>query len=231
MSAVKDGVVAVIPVRGLDNGKTRLASSLPLEARGAITRRMLRRVVGAALASATITGVAVVSPDPAALAYATAIDRRVVPLPQVAARPGLNAAADVARQWATDQEAALLVLFGDLPLLTSSDIDELLAASAAVVVGVDRHGAGTNALLLRLDRRHVAADRFVFGFGEGSAVRHLAEARRLGLSSCLVSTPGTAFDLDTAADWQSLLATETGDADEGQGMLAGSRPAEGGHGA
>jgi hypothetical protein len=61
-------------------------------------------------------------------------------------------------------------------------------------------------LLLRLGRGDgAAASGFRFGFGEGSAAHHLAEADRLGLASAVVRTVGTAFDLDTQEDWEALL--------------------------
>lgn len=212
MTAMARDVVALVPVRGLDNGKTRLAGLLPPAARAVLTRTMLERVVCAALDSGTVATVGVISPDPAALAFATAVDPRVVGVLQDAGEPGLNAAAAAGRAWATVRRSgALLILFGDLPLLKGDDVRRLVASEAAVVIATDRHGAGTNALLLRLSGAEGTVDgaaaRFAFGFGEGSAGRHRAEAARLGLSSTTVRSPGTALDLDTPDDWRALLAT------------------------
>jgi len=200
-------VVALVPVRGLGNGKTRLAGSLPTEARAALTERMLRGVIRAALDAGVIDVVVVISPDPAALAAGGEVDPAVVGLPQDAAAAGLNAAVEQGRAWAMARgAAALLVLFGDLPLLTGADVRALVNQRAAVVVASDRHGTGTNALLLRIGgATAAAAARFAFGFGEGSAARHAAEADRLGLPFAAVESLGTAFDLDTPADWRALL--------------------------
>lgn len=205
---MSDGVVAVVPIRGLAIGKTRLAGELPPEAREALTRRMLRGVVGAALASGAVDAVAVISPDPAALAFAAALDPAVVPRPQDPAAPGLNPALAAGRDWALARGAgALLVLFGDLPLLAGHDVRRLLAAPAPVVLGPDRHGAGTNALVLRLGVPGAAG--FRFGFGADSCPRHLAEAARLGLAVETSVAPGTAFDLDTPEDLRALLEAES----------------------
>ncbi|CAA9553710.1 MAG: hypothetical protein AVDCRST_MAG19-1042 [uncultured Thermomicrobiales bacterium] len=201
------GVVAVVPIRGLASGKTRLAGELPPEAREALTRRMLRGVVGAALASGAVDAVAVVSPDPATLALAAELDPAAVPLAQDMAVPGLNPAIAAGRDWALGWGAAtLLVLFGDLPLLVGHDVRRLLSPAAPVVLAPDRHGAGTNALVLRFDAPD--AVRFRFGFGAGSCPRHAAEAARLGLSVAISTAPGTAFDLDTPEDLRALLEAE-----------------------
>lgn len=143
-------VVAVVPVRSLRDGKTRLAAALPQAAREALTRRMLRGVVEAALASDAVDAVLVVSPDPAALALAAELGQGVVPLAQDPAVPGLNPALDHGRSWARARAAAaLLVLFGDLPLLGADDVRAIVGRDASVVLAPDRHGTGTNALLLR----------------------------------------------------------------------------------
>ena len=209
---MNNGVVAVVPVRGLDTGKSRLASDLSPEARAALTRRMLHGVVQAAVDSGAVDAVAVISPDPAALAAARAADGAVTPLVQDPATPGLNAAVAAGRDWARRRgAAAVLVLFGDLPLLAAADVRRLVEHDQALVLAPDRYGAGTNALLLRLTGREThAAARFRFQFGAGSYARHVAEARRLGLEMATSSAPGTAFDLDTPDDWRTLLTLEIG---------------------
>ena len=204
-----DRVVAVVPVRGLRTGKTRLAGDLPPDAREALTRRMLRHVILAALGSGVVDAVAVVSPDPEALALAEAITPgRVVPLPQDPTMPGLDAAVSLGREWAHARGAGgALVLFGDLPLLTGEDVRHLVEREAPVVLAPDHHGTGTNALLLRLGDDADGALAFRFRFGPGSYARHVAEARRLGLRVETSLGDGTAFDLDTPEDWRALIGT------------------------
>ena len=200
------GIVAVVPVRSLTGGKTRLAGALTPEVRAALTRRMLHGVLDAVVAADVCEAVAVVSPDPAILALAAAKPGAVLPLAQDGAMPGLLPALEVGRTWALERRAAaLLVLFGDLPLVTREDVRHLVRSAAPVVIAPDRHGVGTNALLLRqgIDGRTPEA-RFGFRFGDDSYARHVAEAHRLGLEVMLSLAPGTAFDLDTADDWLAL---------------------------
>lgn len=210
------GVVAVVPVRTLRGGKTRLAGELTVAAREALTRHMLRSVVGAARQSGSVDAVVVVSPDQGVLALAREFGPGVValrqaPLPAgaVGTEAGLNAAIVEARQWATRHAAsAMLVLFGDLPLLTADDVRNLVRRDAPVVLAPDRHGTGTNALLLRLGEPTGASapvGLFRFAFGAGSYARHIEEADRLGLEVATTVTAGTAFDLDTPADWRRLV--------------------------
>jgi 2-phospho-L-lactate guanylyltransferase len=198
------GIVALVPVRSLAAGKTRLAGVLSSELRGSLMRSMVTGVIRSAFCSEAITSVVVVSPDEAVLALASAIPR-VENVRQPADRPGLLNGLDLGRSTAEEMGASgLLVLFGDLPLLNGDDIKNLVRRAVPVVIAPDRHGAGTNALLLRLSAI-APGERFEFQFGEGSYGRHIAEAHRLGLDVATSISAGTAFDLDTPADLQELL--------------------------
>jgi 2-phospho-L-lactate guanylyltransferase len=203
------GVVAIVPIRSLTGGKTRLAGVLTPEARAALTRRMLRNVVQAALASGSVKTIAVVSPDPAALELAARFDPAVVPLRQSDERPGLNPALAEGVDFAARQGAsAALILFGDLPLLTGDDVRNLLRRDAPVVLAPDRHGTGTNALMLRLGTGPDDDRDFAFQFGPGSYAKHVDEAHRLGLDVATSLTTGTALDLDTPDDLRRVLSAE-----------------------
>jgi 2-phospho-L-lactate guanylyltransferase len=191
-------VVALIPVRSLTRGKTRLAPDVGPGDRASLIRTMLGDVIGAATASGVVDRVAVISPDPTVLALAASLSPGILPLRQPDDRPGLIAALDQGRDRALAGGAAtLLILFADLPLLAPGDVRAMVAADAPVVLSPDRHGAGTNALLLRLGE---GAAPFRFRFGECSFGAHLDEADRLGLRAIPVVTAGTSLDVDTPAD-------------------------------
>ncbi len=191
--------VAMVPVRGLSTGKTRLAGVLDAEARTAVTSRMLRTVICAAITSGAVDQLAVISPDPCALGLARQINPRVVAMVQEDATPGLNAAVIAGRHWAIDRGARrFLVLFGDLPLLTAAEVRALAARREAVVLATDQHGRGTNAIAIGLTEPGATA--FRFGFGPDSLAFHRAEAERLRLSVATFNQTGTTHDLDTPAD-------------------------------
>jgi 2-phospho-L-lactate guanylyltransferase len=137
----------VIPVRTFEGAKSRLGAVLDAEERRDLVDRLLRRAVAAALATPGVADVVVVSPDPEVLAVAEEAGAR----PLLQRSRGLNPALQEAR--AVIAAARLLVLPADLPAVTSGDLAALLAAgdaagSPSVVLAPDRHGRGTNALLL-----------------------------------------------------------------------------------
>lgn len=199
-------IVGVVPIRSFREGKTRLASILTGDQRAALLRKTASRVVCTLAASQLVDTVLVVSPERDVLDWARDMGKRIVPLPQPVEHPGLNGALDAARAWALERDAdALLSLFADLPLLSTLDIRALVRQQAPIVLGADRRGEGTNAMLLRLND---AGERFRFAFGANSLERHLSEAMRLSAASEVVIAQGIGFDLDTPADWDEYLRAE-----------------------
>jgi 2-phospho-L-lactate/phosphoenolpyruvate guanylyltransferase len=192
-------VVALVPVRSLSGGKSRLGEPLDPEERAELILAMLRRTVVSALASKCLSGVVVVSMDPDLLRRARAMG--AMSLEQ--ATDGLNEGLSEARVAAGAEATAVVVLPVDLPGITARDIDLLVDAARlalrdaperpVVVLVPDRHGTGTNALLLS------PPDAIGFRFGEGSRAAHAAAARARGASYVELDGPLT-FDVDTPED-------------------------------
>ncbi len=137
----------VIPVRAFEGAKSRLGAVLDAEERRDLVERLLRRAVAAALATDGVTDVVVVSPDPDVLAIAGSAGARGV----VQQSRGLNPALQEARD--TIVADRLLIIPADLPAVTPAALAEVLATgdragTPSVVLAPDRHGRGTNALLL-----------------------------------------------------------------------------------
>ncbi|HET7095635.1 MAG TPA: 2-phospho-L-lactate guanylyltransferase [Thermomicrobiales bacterium] len=199
---MSERIAAVIPVRSLRGGKTRLSGVLTPAERQELIERMLGVVLAATLGAPRLGAVAVVTPDPAAAAFAKAWDGRVRTVAQDPGRPGLNEALAIGRDWALTCGADRLVtLSADLPMLTPDEVGRLAGVAAGLAVARDRRRAGTNGLSLALAGR---GRQFRFAFGAGSARRHAAEARRLGLSLQCLDLPGTGFDLDEPDDLAAL---------------------------
>lgn len=195
-------VAAIVPVKELHDGKSRLGATVEAGARADLVLATLRTVL-AALAAPPIVARIVVSPDPDVLhaarpAGATALAQ--------AGRGGdtLNGALEQARDYALPcQPDAVLVVLGDLPLLGPEDIAGMLALAVderVAIIAPDRHGAGTNALLLR------PPSLLPFAFGAASCQRHLALAGQRHVVAKRFHRPGLAFDIDTPADLSELVA-------------------------
>ncbi|HEU6440119.1 MAG TPA: 2-phospho-L-lactate guanylyltransferase [Terriglobales bacterium] len=192
-------IVAVVPVRSLSSGKSRLGEPLDAEERADLVLALLRRTVEQALAASRLTGVVVVSEDADLLRQARAMGAASL----LQERPGLNEGLAEARAAADPEATAIMVLPADLPSVVASAIDELaevaeLAQRAApdrpvVALVPDRHGTGTNALLV------APPDAIPFRFGAGSRVAHCSAARAAGASYVELAGPLT-FDLDTPED-------------------------------
>ncbi len=196
----RDGrIVAVIPVRGLEGAKSRLGGVLDPEERRDLVSTLLRRVVEAAAAAAEISEVVVVSPDPAALELAVEAGAR--PLLQHGA--GLNEALQEARaDVLRDGPADLLILPADLPEIDPAAIATMVRGAdqrPGVVLAPDRHGRGTNALLL------APAGTIDFAFGGDSRSAHARASHAAGAGYREIDA-GLSLDLDTPDD---LLLHET----------------------
>src|SRR3990170_3104426 len=198
---------ALVPLRGLEDAKTRLGAELDPEERLELVIAMASRTLAATRDAAGIAGTVLVTADPAAAELAAGFGARTI----VQRLPGLNAALREARAVATVLGAtAVLVLPIDLPAVTPAALGELLADGAdalegtleagrpLVVVVPDRHARGTNALLVSPPAAIEPA------FGEGSLAAHMAAAVAAGAVVRQHGGPLT-IDVDTAAD---LLVAE-----------------------
>ena len=94
----------------------------------------------------------------------------------------------------------LLVLPGDTPLLDPAEVGSLLAIPRAVSIVPDRHGTGTNALVLS------PPDAIAPSFGPGSLKRHVAAAEAAGVASAVEELPTLMLDVDTGDDLAALQA-------------------------
>jgi len=185
---------AVLPVKHFDDAKQRLATGLAPEQRRRLMAAMVEDVLEAIPQARAVERTIVVSGDPVAQELAADCGAEVVPDP--ADTGHVQAAlAGVARAEIEGAECVVL-LPGDCPLLDPRELDSLLAGVPAPYVGIvpDRHGTGTNALVLNPPSAIVPA------FGEGSCARHVELARAAGIPFGVEEVPSLGLDLDTPAD-------------------------------
>jgi 2-phospho-L-lactate/phosphoenolpyruvate guanylyltransferase len=185
---------AILPVKRFDAAKQRLAAGIDDERRRELAGAMVADVLEAIAMARAIERVIVVSGDPIAQELASEAEAEVVPDPEDAGHVEA-AQAGIARAEVEGAERVVL-LAGDCPLLDPRELDRLLTGVPGSYVGIvpDRHGTGTNALLLS------PPDAIVPAFGEGSRGRHVEAARRAGVPFGIEELPSIELDLDTPAD-------------------------------
>lgn len=192
----------IVPHRGLEAAKTRLADVLDDDERIELARKLLARVLS--VVREACPDVVVITPAASLEPIVAAASARLI----VQRGMGLNRGLEQARDEAVaDGIDSLCVLHGDLPNLTVDDVLALIAAvpePSGVAIAPDRGGSGTNGLAMR------PPDAIGFAFGAGSFDAHRSAAEAAGLPVVIVERPGLAFDLDTPADLARWL--ELGDA-------------------
>lgn len=197
------GTVAIVPIRGAHEAKTRLSPLFSGHERVGLAWSMLRHVLDVLGDCPAVDQIVVVTREPDETLRQVGPDPRRTILFQPVGHSGLNAALDLGRDWAVSNGyEAMLVLPADLPMLDVADVREMIRAGKQAVIAPDRHGSGTNALFLA--HGPLILRRFVFAFGTESFQHHHAEARRHGIEMATTYTPGLQRDLDTPDDWQEL---------------------------
>lgn len=204
-------------MKGFDTAKRRLRSSLDPLTRRVLVQAMFSDVLVAIGRSQGIAGLIVVSGDHGAQTIAEGYGAHVATDEQ----QGHNHAATVGIRRAVELGAdRVLLVPGDCPLLDPIEIDALIdrpSADRSVLIVPDRHGSGTNALLI------TPPDVFSPAFGAGSRERHERIAQDAGLSFETVTVSSLSLDVDTPEDLSAVkktLATHHGSAAHTRGMLA-----------
>jgi 2-phospho-L-lactate guanylyltransferase len=198
--------IAILPVKSFGAAKQRLAAALGAGSRQALAQAMFSDVLTSLRRVPGLDSVAVVTAD--RVAESAALGERVHVLRDTELG-GQSVAAMIGIQYAQARgfERVLLVP-GDTPLLDPGEVAGLLRRgheeSFGAVVVPDRHGEGTNALLLS------PPDAIQPAFGPGSCERHVASARAAGVACAVERVPTLALDVDTGQDLELLAATLEG---------------------
>jgi 2-phospho-L-lactate/phosphoenolpyruvate guanylyltransferase len=182
-------VLAIVPFRGLDGAKTRLAAVLPPEERARLAVEMLERVLVACEGASSIRRTLLVTPDPSAR-------RRGV---DMLVDDGTGHAAAVALALADPRaHDGALVVMADCPLVEPESLDALVAAAWPLSLVPARDG-GVNALALRDPREF----RPVFGVPAEDTV---ARARAAGIEPAILDDERLSLDVDRPEDYELALA-------------------------
>ena len=194
---------AIVPVKPLRRGKSRLAGKLTEDERADLNQSLLQHTLETLTDLKEIEQVLVVSRDPHALTVARNHGARTV---LEDGQPHLNTALKratvVAQVYAT---RGVLVLPADLPLISPQDIRELINRAVdppVVVIAPDRHRKGTNALLIS------PSGLIEYDFGDNSFERHCEQVRQAGARLEIVDLPTLGLDLDLPEDLELIREFE-----------------------
>lgn len=188
----------LIPVKHLARAKQRLAAWFDQETRTLLAQAMLLDVCETVAQMRDRMEVSLVTGDPFALELANRFHFEVMADHD---NPGeTEAIARATRVCVARGAESTLVIPADIPLMTVSELEQILAAAPAegsvLVSAAD--GRGTNAVLRR------PTDLFPLHFGNDSFKPHLEAARATGFPCMTLSLPGIALDVDNPSDLRAL---------------------------
>jgi len=189
---------AILPVKSFDEAKHRLEGDLVPASRRELAEAMFTDVLLALHGTSALDEILVVTGDPRAQRIAARLGTGTIDDDD----RGHNTAASLGVRAAlrSGADRALLVP-GDCPALDPAEVERLLvhpAGPRSVLIVPDRHGTGTNALLI------APPDAITPSFGPGSCQRHLRLARDAGAGAKIVESSTLAMDVDTADDLTAL---------------------------
>jgi 2-phospho-L-lactate/phosphoenolpyruvate guanylyltransferase len=194
--------IAILPVKSFGAAKQRLAGALGAGSRQALAQAMFSDVLASLRRVPGLDAVAVVTAD--RVAESAALGERVHVL-RDAEQAGQSHAALIGIRYALDVGfGRVLLVPGDTPLLDPAEVADLLERSPAVAIVPDRHGRGTNALLLS------PPDVFEPSFGPESLARHTSAAKAASIAYSVERVPTLALDVDTPEDLSALAAALEG---------------------
>jgi len=195
---------AIIPVKPLRRGKSRLAKVISADKRADLNQYLLEHTIQVLNSIDEIEHILVISRDKEALALARELGARTV---QEYGNPDLNTALSRAVEVAKSYETCgILIIPADLPRLAAEDIKAILAHRndpPVVVIAPDRKKQGTNALLV------CPPGLIDFKYGKGSFDKHSQQALDAGVRLEICNLPSLELDLDEPEDL-ALIEAELG---------------------
>jgi 2-phospho-L-lactate guanylyltransferase len=206
--------IALIPVKRLEESKSRLLPQLPDARRQALTLAMLEDLIESLSGTPGIDRIAVTTPDPLVAERAADGGAEIL----MREEPGLNAALEDGREQLSKEDAGdsatdrandgFMIVLGDVPGALPEDFSKLLeAATRSEGSGVwlaPSSDGGTSAMLQR------PATAIPCCFGRNSARRHREAAAEAGVPFFEIELASLSIDLDHPEDLIAFLKTKSG---------------------
>lgn len=190
---------AILPVKPLRSGKSRLSKVLSEDERAALNQNLLLNSLNVLSTLDQIDTILVVSRDPAVLTIARDYGAKTV---LENGNPELNTAlkrASLVAQTYLAQE--IMVIPADLPLLHKQDLEQFLSHSGKppeIIIAPDRRQDGTNCLYIN------PAGLIQFSYGPGSFQKHMVLGSRANARIEVINIVSLALDLDLPEDLELL---------------------------
>ena len=190
---------AIIPIKPLRRGKSRLSSVLSEEKREGLNQYLLTSTLQCLRKINEIDHILVVSYDPSALSLArkhgarTVLENRNTNINRALRKATLAAK--------VFKSSKILFVPADLPLLTGDDLLSVIGESGdppEIVIVPDKKMSGTNMLLIN------PIGAIKYDFGEWSFRKHIEQAERKKINIKICSRKNLSFDLDLPEDWEFL---------------------------
>ncbi len=193
---------AIVPVKSLRRGKSRLANVLSDEERSILNNDLLTRTLSCLKSVSKIDQVLVISYDPEVLAKAREFGVMTV---QEGKRTNLNNALRQATIAAKAYNATkTLIIPADLPLINKNDVEDFLSQEGKppeIIISTDRKSDGTNALFIN------PIGILEYNFGEWSFRKHIEQAEQKKINVNVKTIKSFTFDLDTPEDLEIFMNT------------------------
>lgn len=196
-------VVGLIPVKTFRNAKQRLSPLLGAADREILAETMFRDVLGEVVKARGLAATYVVTGNDKVAEITAELGAEVIREP---AETGETGAVDFARLELKQRGCeAVLIIPGDMPLVRTRDIEQVLAqvpadAKAPYALLVPSHDRlGTNALVL------APPDLIKLRFGYDSFTFHMGQVTAQGLPMRFVENEAIALDIDEPKDLERFL--------------------------
>ena len=190
---------AVVPIKRFDAAKQRLTDILSVSERIEFASAMLRDVLVALTDSTRVSRIVVVSHEPQAETIARSFAATFLP----EGAEDLSLAVTQAGKYIFEHGAnAMLMVPGDVPLLTAGEVDELIETHGertGMTIVSDADGSGTNGIVVS------PVDLIPFAFGVDSYRAHCAAADTAQAPVQTIALAGLSLDIDTPEDLRSLM--------------------------
>ncbi|MGK0499112.1 MAG: FO synthase [Oceanicoccus sp.] len=193
---------ALLPLKDFVNAKQRLSGVLAANERRHLFHSMVEDVLDVIAKHPAIDNVVILSDDPSAALLAE--HYQVTCWAESAFNvTGLSAVVDAAAQKISDLGIErLMVLHGDVPLLSSNEIQRIINLSdstqAAVTIAPDTVKDGSNCIIV------TPPTALEFDYGQQSFSKHSSQAAAKKLSLAVQELAGVGLDIDTPEDLLSL---------------------------